>query len=299
MTSAIEASEVDITPANDAATQSPEHRHEGRGRWFADALHPSVLAAALVLALVTAFAVIPGRLAPADPFATDVANMFAPPSASHLFGTDELGRDVFSRFVYGSSTTMSAATIAVLIAFVASVAMGLLAGYIGGRVDSAIMRFVDILLALPSLLVALMLMTALGFGTVNIALAVGIGSIPTFARVMRGEVLKARTREFVTAAEIAGIPWYRVVLRHVLPHSLGPVLTLTALELGSALLSISALSFLGYGAPPPAPEWGAMIASGRESLAYAWWVATLPGLGVLLVVLAVNRMSRLIDRVTS
>lgn len=294
----VEPPVVGTPPLPDVAHPNEGWRRARSGR-YADLVRPSVVVSVLVLVFVSLFGISPGLFAPDDPFATDVANMFAPPSASHLFGTDELGRDIFSRFIYGASTTLTAATLAVLIAFVASVTLGLLAGYIGGHVDNAIMRFIDILLALPSLLVALMLMTALGFGTVNIAIAVGVGSIPTFARVMRGEVLKARTREFVAAAEIAGIPWYRVVIRHVLPHSMGPVLTLTALELGSALLSISALSFLGYGAPPPAPEWGAMIAAGRESLAYAWWVATLPGVGVVLVVLAVNRISRLIERVSA
>lgn len=266
---------------------------------YGDLTRPSLIIAVLALVAALLAAVAPAVLAPHDPYETDVVSALVAPSADHLFGTDVLGRDVFSRFLYGASTTLSAAAVALVIAFVASVALGLLAGYLGGWVDEIIMRFIDILLALPGLLIALMLMTALGFGTVQIAVAVGISSVASFSRVMRGEVLKARRREFVTAAVTSGVPWYRVIIRHVLPHALGPVLALTALELGGAVLSISALSFLGYGAPPPAPEWGSIISDGRNSLAYAWWIATLPGAALLIVVLSVNRVSRAIERVSA
>lgn len=284
----------------------PARRPEGATWWrrfrigkYGDLTRPGFVASLVVLIVTAIAALLPGALAPRDPYATDIALALAAPSGEHLFGTDVLGRDVFSRFIHGASTTLSAAAIALVIAFVASIVLGLLAGYLGGWVDELIMRFIDILLALPGLLIALMLMTALGFGTVQIAVAVGVSSVASFSRVMRGEVLKARRRDFVTAAVTAGLPWYRVIARHVLPHALGPVLALTALELGGAVLSISALSFLGYGAPPPAPEWGNIISEGRDSLAYAWWIATLPGAAVLLVVLSVNRISRAIERVSA
>jgi peptide/nickel transport system permease protein len=178
---------------------------------------------------------------------------------------------------------------------VAGGGLGLVAGFAGGRIEGALMRLVDILLAVPGLFLSLAVVTALGRGTLHVALAVGLASVSGFARVMRAEVLRVRNTAYVEAARVCGARWYTVLARHVLPNSAGPVLVLATLDLGTAVLSVSALSFLGYGAPPPAPEWGTLIADGRDYLADAWWVSTLAGLTVAALVLAINRISRAVD----
>lgn len=185
--------------------------------------------------------------------------------------------------------------IAVLVALVAGSVLGLLAGFRGGALDSAIMRCVDVLLAIPSILLSLALVTALGFGTTNVAIAVGVANLAQFARLMRAEVLRVRTGVFVEAARAGGVRWTGVLGRHVLPNALGPVLALATLTFGTAVLEVSALSFLGYGATPPTPEWGSLVAGGRGFLATAWWMTTFPGLTVAAVVLSANRLSRAIE----
>jgi peptide/nickel transport system permease protein len=174
--------------------------------------------------------------------------------------------------------------------------IGLVAGYVGRWLDDILMRVMDVLLAVPTLLISLAIINALGFGTFNIAIAVGIGSVASFARVMRSEVLKVRQMPYVEAASFAGIGPLRTLVRHVLPNAAGPVLVLATLELGMAILSVSALSFLGFGAPPPAPEWGLLVAGGRDYMASAWWLTTLPGLVIAITVLSANRVARALDR---
>jgi peptide/nickel transport system permease protein len=197
--------------------------------------------------------------------------------------------------VHGAGLSLQATILAVGVGLVAGSAIGLLAGFVGRWVDEALMRGVDVLLAVPSLLLSLALVTALGFGTVKIAVAVGVGTVASFARVMRSEVLRVRTSGYVEAAQSCGVRWYGVLGRHVLPNAYGPVLVLATLEFGVAVLAVSALSFLGYGAPPPAPEWGSLVAEGRNYLATAWWLTALPGLTVALTVLAAGRVARALD----
>jgi len=173
--------------------------------------------------------------------------------------------------------------------------LGLVAGTAGRVVDDLLMRGVDVLLAIPSLLLSLSVVAALGFGTVNVAIAVGLASVASIARVMRSEVLRVRGSAYVEAAYSYGARPAGVLLRHVLPNASGPVVALAALELGGAVLAISALSFLGFGEPPPAPEWGALVAGGRDYLRTAWWLTTLPGLTIALSVLSANTLSRALD----
>jgi peptide/nickel transport system permease protein len=181
--------------------------------------------------------------------------------------------------------------VAVAVGLVAGSALGLLAGSIRGWVDDAIMRVMDVLLAIPSLLLSLALITVLGFGTINIAIAVGVASVANFARIMRAEALRVSTAVYVEAARSSGVRWHSILLRHILPNAAGPVLALSALEFGMAVLSISSLSFLGFGAPPPAAEWGSLVAGGRDYLVAAWWLVTLPGVVIAAVVLSTNRIS--------
>ncbi|MFC5153286.1 ABC transporter permease [Streptomyces amakusaensis] len=244
------------------------------------------------LGLAGVAALLPKAVAPHDPFAQDVSQRLRPPSAEHLFGTDELGRDLLSRVVHGTQASLSIALLAVAFAFVLSLVIGLTAGYFGGVVDRVLMAVVDVLLALPSLLISLLIVSGLGTGAVNLAIAVGIASVPALARVTRAEVLSVSARTFVEAAKGFGLPGRRVLLRHVLPHARGPITALVALELATMVLSVSALSFLGYGTQPPDPEWGNLIAGGRDYFATAWWLTTLPGAVLAGVVLALHRVGR-------
>lgn len=261
-----------------------------------DALRkPGLLISVLVVVTVLLWAFAPTLFTSYDPIDGVPREKMRPPGGAHLFGTDEIGRDLFARVVHAAALSLRATVLAVLVALVAGSVLGLLAGFIGGLVDDGIMRFVDVLLAIPSLLLALALVTALGFGTTNVAIAVGVGSAANFARVMRAEVLRVRTADYVEAAYSSGVRWYGVLGRHVLPHAAGPVLVLATLTFGTAVLEVSALSFLGFGAVPPTPEWGSLVAGGRSYLGSAWWLTTFPGLTVAAVVLATNRISRALD----
>lgn len=250
----------------------------------------------LVLALLSAF--VPGLISHQDPYAADQTALLKPPSARHLFGTDQIGRDLFSRVVHGSSLSLLSAVIAVAVGVCIGSVVGLLAGSLGGWVEIILMRFVDVIMAIPNLLLSLALIIALGFGTINVAIAVGFASVASCARVMRSEVLRVRVSDYVEAATSLGVRRSRVLAEHILPNSLPPVLVLAALDFGTALLSVSSLSFLGYGAKPPTPEWGSLVATGRDFLDTGWWLTTLPGLVVVLTVLSANRIARALERGT-
>lgn len=256
---------------------------------------PLVVVSFVWLLLVVVAAVWPSLLAPGDPLGGTPADNLQPPSVAHWFGTDQLGRDLYTRVVHGTALTVSASAIAVAVGVVVGSLVGLVSGFVGGRTDAVLMRVTDVLLAVPGLLLSLAVITALGFGTVNVAIAVGIASVASVARVLRSEVLRVRTAAYVEAARASGNGWTAVLLRHVLPNALGPVIVLAVLEFGTAILAVSALSFLGYGAPPPAPEWGALVSGGRDYLRGAWWLTTLPGLTIAVTVLAANRLSRGLD----
>lgn len=252
----------------------------------------SVIVAATFLLVVIIAAFAPGLLAPGDPYTGNTANILQAPNSAHWFGTDHLGRDLYTRVVHGTALSLRTALIAVTIALVSGSLFGLLAGFLGGWVDQAVMRVVDVLLAIPSLLLSLALISALGFGSTNVAIAVAIGSVATFARIARSESLRVCQAAYVEAARAMGSRWYVTLFRHVVPNSAGPIIALAVLEFGMAILSVSALSFLGYGAPRPAPEWGSLISEGRNYLAAAGWLTTLPGLVIAATVLAVNRLAR-------
>jgi peptide/nickel transport system permease protein len=214
------------------------------------------------------------------------------PSAMHVLGTDQIGRDVFARVVYGARQSLVGAFLAVGVGLVAGSWLGLVAGSIGGWIDDAIMRLVDVLLAVPGLLLSLSIIILLGFGAADVAIAVGATSVARFTRLMRSEVVRVRRADYVEAAFGSGATFAAVLWRHVLPNAMTAVIALAALQFGSAILAIATLGFLGYGAPPPTPEWGLLIAEGRNYVATAWWLTLFPGLAVVLVVLAANRISQ-------
>lgn len=253
---------------------------------------PGVIIAWLVLLSALLAAIAPGLFT--DYSATEgiAGAQRMPPQAEHWLGTDQLGRDLFARLVYGASHTLSGALMAVTVGLLAGSTIGVLAGAIGGKAESAILRLMDVLLAIPGLLLSLSVIILLGFGTVNAAIAVGITSIASFARLARTEVVRVRHSDYVEAAYGSGGTFLTVLWRHILPNSLSPVIAFSALQFGQAILALSTLSFLGYGTPPPTPEWGLLIAEGRNYISTAWWLTTFPGLVVVAVVLATNRVSK-------
>lgn len=290
------AAAANATGAARAAARPPKisWRHRPALR---EAVQPTFIASVLLLVAVVTASFAPSLFTPFDPYVTNVVNKFAAPSLEHWWGTDSLGRDQFTRFVFGTANTLVASLIAVLIGFVVSSVLGVLAGYFRGWIDEGVSRFVDVFLAVPSLLVSLLIVTSLGFGTVEIAIAVGVGSIATFTRILRGEVFRVRESDYVTAARVNGLPWYKILTRHVFPHAIGPIIALIPLEFGIAVLLISSLSFLGFGVQPPEPEWGVLVSDGRTYLSTAWWLAIVPGLVIALVVLSANRVSTYVERV--
>lgn len=290
---------VDILIAVDHAADRPAVK--GRSRTLSGRLltFPFGLALAwFVIATVLLWAVVPQFFTAYDPLESVPGGQLKAPTAAHILGTDALGRDLFARIVHGAVHSLSGALAAVGVGLVVGTALGLLAGSVRGRVDAVLMRFVDVLLSIPTLLLSLSIIIILGFGTLNAAIAVGATAIAGFARLMRSEVVRVRNAEFVEAAFGSGGTFGKVLWRHILPNSLTSVVAYTAVQFGWAILQISTLGFLGYGAPPPTPEWGLLIAEGRNYLATAWWLTAAPGLIVVAVVLSANRISQSIGRTT-
>ncbi|MDR5682477.1 MAG: ABC transporter permease [Armatimonadota bacterium] len=229
-------------------------------------------------------------LAPYDPTYQDLLAPLEPPSRKHPFGTDEVGRDILSRVIYGSRISLSVGLISVSIGGTAGVTLGLVSGFYGGRLDDVILRVMDLMLAFPGILLALAIVAVLGPGLFNVMIAVGIAATPSFTRVTRGQTLSVREMDYVVGARAIGCTNARVIWRYVLPNVLPSIIVLATLGLASAILAASGLSFLGLGAQPPTPEWGAMLSSGRAYLRQAWWITTFPGLAIMLTVLGMNML---------
>lgn len=255
-----------------------------------------LIAALIIIFIAILCAIAPGLLAPYGPLDTDPVNRLQGPSWHHFFGTDSLGRDVFSRTIHGAVLSLSGAAIAVSLGLTSGVLLGVLAGYTRGWVDVVIMRLIDVLLAVPNLLLSMAIVVTFGFGTWNAALAVGVASVAVFARLTRAEVLRVRTLNYIEAARGSGVGTGRLIFFHLLPNAMTPVLGLAALQFGTAILAIATLGFLGFGTPPPTPEWGLQVAEGRDFLAFAWWLTALPGLVIVVVVLSASRIATEIRR---
>jgi peptide/nickel transport system permease protein len=252
---------------------------------------PTVALSFAVIALVIAWSLAPGLFTSQDPVNGVPVDKLLGPSAAHWFGTDQLGRDLYTRVVYGTASSVTTALIAVVIGVVAGGLIGLLAGFFGGWVDIVLARLVDILLAIPSFLLAIIIVTALGFDTTNTAIATGVSAVAVFARVMRAEVIKTRQATFVEASFLQGGSRWYILLRHVLPNASRSVLTLAVLQFGLSILVIASLAFLGYGDPPPASDWGLLISIGKDYLGWPWLVYA-PAFVTIATVLSVNRISR-------
>ncbi|GIE99560.1 ABC transporter permease [Paractinoplanes rishiriensis] len=247
-----------------------------------------------IVTLLAVAAVAPGLLTPYDPLLPDRDAILAAPSAAHPFGTDYLGRDLLSRVLHGTVRTLVGSAVAVLIGLGAGTVLGLVAAYFRGAVDAVISRIVDVLLSIPGLLLSMVVVVALGFGALNAAIAVGVSSVAVFTRLMRSETLTVAGLPFVEASHHLGGTRRQVLLRHVFPNSYHAVLSLAALQFGLAIVWISALSFLGYGAPPPQPEWGLLVAEGRDYVVSSPWLIVIPGLVITVSVLSISRVSQFV-----
>ncbi|WP_344767007.1 ABC transporter permease [Aeromicrobium panaciterrae] len=241
-----------------------------------------------ILGLLVICTAIPGIVAPGDPTTVSLPDALSSPDSHHLLGTDQFGRDILRRVVQGARVSLLIAIAATLLAGVIGTTIGLVAGFVGRFVDSSAMWLVDVMLSFPAFTLALTIVAALGSGTSKVVLAVGIALIPVYARVARAEVLSIRERPYVEAARASGSSNASILWRHVLPNAAGPVVVLATVSLGTVLLAASSLSFLGLGAAPPSPEWGAMLADGRRFIGRAWWIPLFPGMALLLTVLSVN-----------
>jgi peptide/nickel transport system permease protein len=242
------------------------------------------------LALIAAWVLVAvgaPHLAPSLPLAQDIAARLSPPSPAHWLGTDQLGRDILTRVCYGARLSIPVGIAAVALAMLLGVVIGSTAGFLGGAVDETIMRFTDLMLAFPTVILAMVITAALGAGIRNAIIAIMIAWWPTYARYMRGLVLALREREYVQAAHALGASRIRVLVRHLLPGTISPIVILSTLDIGRAILTFATLSFLGLGPPPEIAEWGSMVAAGRNYLDQ-WWISTFPGLAIFTFVLPIN-----------
>ncbi|RMH51643.1 MAG: ABC transporter permease [Zetaproteobacteria bacterium] len=249
---------------------------------------PMLLAGGAIVAVVACAALLAPWLAPHDPLTIHVHEMLLPPSAQHWCGTDELGRDVFSRILFGARVSLAVGFVAVGISMAIGVALGVVAGFHGGRIDALIMRFTDMVLCFPTFFLILAVIAFLEPSIWNIMIVIGLTSWMGVARLVRAEMLSLRRREFVLAAEALGAGSWRLITRYCLPNAMGPILVSSVLGVAGAVLTESGLSFLGLGVQPPNPSWGNMLTAGKDNIQIAWWLSLYPGLAILITVLGYN-----------
>jgi peptide/nickel transport system permease protein len=272
----------------DAARAAAPRRHDPLRRFARTFFrHRGAVFGLTILTCWVAVALFAPVLAPRDPLELGMAGRVGP-SPEHPLGTDRLGRDILSRIMYGARISLLLGVVSVTIGLSVGSVIGVVAGYVGGRLETLLMRFIDALLAFPGVLLALVVIAALGPSLTNVMIAVGIASIPEYARLARASTLSVKARPFIEAARANGADDARVMLRHLAPNIAGPLIVLSTLQVGTAILVGSGLSFLGMGAQPPTPEWGLMTANGRDYLDRAWWMSTFPGLAILTTVVAFN-----------
>jgi peptide/nickel transport system permease protein len=256
--------------------------------WLRFLRNPLAVAGLAVVIALLAVAIFAPLLATHDPYAQDLAQRLKPPGAQHWFGTDQVGRDLYSRIVYGSRVTLEIVFLVVVIVGPVGLLVGAVAGYAGGKADTILMRITDIFLAFPGLVLALAFVAALGPGLVNAVIAISLTHWPGFARLARAETLIVRSSDYIAASRLQGASPVRILLKHVIPMCLPTVIVRMTLSMAGVILTAAGLGFLGLGAQPPSPEWGAMLASGRRFLIDYWWMATFPGLAIMIVSLAFN-----------
>lgn len=241
-----------------------------------------------IILLLVFCAVFAELIAPYDPTKQDLSHMFETPSSAHWLGTDEFGRDILSRLIYGARVSLQVGFVAVGIALVVGGFLGAVSGYYGGRLDNTIMRIMDVLLSIPQTLLAIAIVAALGPSLMNLMIAVGISAVPNYARIVRGSVLSIRGMEFIEAARAVGSADLRIILKHIIPNSMAPIIVQSTLGVASAILNAAGLSFIGLGIQPPNPEWGAMLSGGRQYIRDFPHMTLYPGLAIMFTILALN-----------
>lgn len=249
---------------------------------------PSIIIGTVLIVLLLLVALFAPLIAPGGFDQQDLMQRLKPPSAEHILGTDHLGRSVLDRLVFGARYSLAVGLLSVLVGLIFGILIGGISGFYGGWIDRLLMGLVDIMLAFPGVLLAIALVAALGPSLFNITLSIGLRTMPSFARLVRGQVIQVREREYVEAARALGASDARLMLRHLLPNITAPIIVLASLDIASAILSVAALSFLGLGAQPPTPDWGGMITEARQYLRTAWWAGLFPGLAILLTTLGFN-----------
>lgn len=281
---------VEIAPTNQALPPKAAATRPSRWRTFYRKLRKNKLAmvGGCIVIFYIAIALLAPFIAPHDPYEIDLVNKLKSPSSEHWMGTDDKGRDVLSRLLYGTQLSMSVGFVAVFIGAFFGIILGLLSGYYGGWVDTIISRIIDVLLAFPGILLSLAIVSALGPSLFNVMIAVGIFSIPVFARIVRGSTLTVKKLEYIDAIRSLGANDFTIIFRHIFPNILSPIIVQATMRLATAILSAAGLSFLGLGAQPPLPEWGAMLSNGRDFLFTAPHLAMFPGFAIATLVLGFN-----------
>ncbi|MCA9833204.1 MAG: ABC transporter permease [Thermomicrobiales bacterium] len=252
--------------------------------------NPMCIVGTFLVILLLFIAIFGRMLAPYDPILVDTPARFSPPNSTNWFGTDEFGRDIFSRILYGGRLAVQIGLVSVVVAFLGGIVLGLISGYYGGFVDTILSRILEIWLSFPDILFVIAVVAMLGPSLQTVILALGFQSIPAYARIVRGSVLSARRELYVEAAHSVGVGNGRVMTRHILPNVVAPLIILSSLRFGSALLTGAGLSFIGLGAQPPTPEWGAILSTGRMYMYQAPWITIFPGLAIAIFVLGVNML---------
>lgn len=281
-----------VTPAMEACAKR-QGKKTGKSSPWRDVVRrlikskSAMLGLAIVLILIV-IACFPQVFAPDGMDEQNYADQFLPPSLQHLMGTDNLGRDIFSRVIYGAQVSMRVGLISVGLACIVGGMLGALAAYYGGRTDNIIMRAMDIMLAIPSILLSISIAAALGPGLFNMMVAIGLGNVPVYARVVRAAIMTVKEQEYVEAGRAIGASTVRLIFCHMLPNAMAPIIVQATLGVASAILSAAGLSFLGLGIQPPTPEWGAMLSAGRQYIRDAWWIVTFPGLTIMVTIFALN-----------
>ncbi|HWV36533.1 MAG TPA: ABC transporter permease subunit [Thermomicrobiales bacterium] len=242
----------------------------------------------IVLLLMVLAAIFAKWIAPADPNFQDYMSMMQGPSRAHPMGTDNFGRDILSRIIYGAQISLRLGVLGTLVGALLGSIIGAISGFYGGWIDSVLMRLLDVQLAFPGILLAIVIIAILGVGEVNVIIAIGIFSVPVFARMVRGSLLSLREQEFVLAARAIGAPSGRLIAVHLMPNALAPILVLSTIRMGTAILTAASLGFLGLGVRPPSPEWGTMLSEGRAYMQLAPHITIFPGLAILVAVVAIN-----------
>ena len=271
-----------------AVLATPTPRRVAALSWRRLMRSTNLVVGAAILVIAVGTALFAPQIAPHDPIDQAFTEQLRPPSPTHPFGTDEFGRDILSRVLYGARIALVVGVLSDGIAMALGVALGVIAGYAGGKVDAVAMRVVDVMLAFPYLLLAMIVVAILGPSLTNAMIAIGVVYTPQFARLVRGSVLAVKEQEFVEAAEAVGAGLARILGRYVLPNILSPIIVMATLTVGFTIVETAGLSFLGLGASPPTPEWGSMLATGRSFMLTAPWIATFPGVAILVTVIGFN-----------